>query len=288
MNTLLGSCGPPWYMEGIAELLATHRWQDGRLLLNYMPADRDEVPMWGRIGRIQDDVAAGRARRLDNVLQFGPWIDPDTEPYAWCWAAAALLDRHPQYRPRFRQLPRLVLEADFTRRFLLLMDDQWDPFRQQWQVFITDLEYGHDVAGTAVDFAPGRPLPGDGASLRVAADRGWQNSGLRLEAGTAYRIRASGRYQVADQPQIWWCEPGGVSIRYYKGRPLGILLAAVRPDPPPPDEPSALATPMAVGLDATLRPRRFGTLFLRINDSAGELGDNAGALVVHVKAIPGD
>ena len=25
MNTLLGGCGPPWYMEGMAELLATHR-----------------------------------------------------------------------------------------------------------------------------------------------------------------------------------------------------------------------------------------------------------------------
>ena len=25
MNTVLGGCGPPWYMEGMAELLATHR-----------------------------------------------------------------------------------------------------------------------------------------------------------------------------------------------------------------------------------------------------------------------
>ena len=27
MNTVLGGCGPPWYMEGMAEYLATHRWQ---------------------------------------------------------------------------------------------------------------------------------------------------------------------------------------------------------------------------------------------------------------------
>src|ERR1700722_17669430 len=31
MYTLIGTVGPPWYMEGIAELLATHRWQDGRI-----------------------------------------------------------------------------------------------------------------------------------------------------------------------------------------------------------------------------------------------------------------
>ena len=27
MNTILGGCGPPWYMEGMAELLGTHRWR---------------------------------------------------------------------------------------------------------------------------------------------------------------------------------------------------------------------------------------------------------------------
>lgn len=31
MYTLLGRNAPPWYMEGMAELLATHRWQDGKL-----------------------------------------------------------------------------------------------------------------------------------------------------------------------------------------------------------------------------------------------------------------
>ena len=69
-------------------------------------------------------------------------------------------------------------------------------------------------------------------SVTVAADRGWQNSGLRLEAGVSYRLTAAGRYQVAKTTKVWWCEPGGVSIRYYRGRPLGILLAAVRPDHP--------------------------------------------------------
>ena len=34
MFTVLGGCGPPWYMEGTAELLATHRWTDGKLGMN--------------------------------------------------------------------------------------------------------------------------------------------------------------------------------------------------------------------------------------------------------------
>jgi len=305
MNTILGGCGPPWYMEGMAELLATHRWQNGRLTLNYLPAERDEVPYWGRIRIIKDAVAAGRPMHLKDVIAYPIQAHLETEPYAWCWAAAALLDRHPRYRDRFHQLSKLVAKPDFNQRFYALMGDDWEPLCEEWQLLVTNLEYGYDIARTAVDFTPGKPLPPAGASVTVAADRGWQNSGLRLEAGVEYQLRASGRYQVADKPQIWWCEPGGVSIRYYQGRPLGILLAAVRADPglhahasvgmPPSSAPrsdghasvgmppsSALLRPTVVGLEATLTPNDTGTLYLKTNDSPAELDDNAGQLKVEI------
>ena len=123
----------------------------------------------------------------------------------------------------------------------------------------------------------------DPFSVAVAADRGWQNSGVRLEAGQKYRLTASGEYQVANALKGWWCEPGGVTIRYYRGQPLGILLAAVRPDKPSPDRPSALLKPTVIGLGATLSPSESGRLFLKINDSPGELDDNAGTLEVEVR-----
>jgi hypothetical protein len=287
MNTILRGCGPPWYMEGMAELLGTHRWHEGRLTMNHMPASREEVPMWGRIKIIKDGFASGRATRLEGVIDFVSQNYLLTEAYGWCWGAAALLDGHPRYRQRFRQLPQFVLVPDFSERFYQRIGDDWEGLAEQWQVFVAELEYGYDVARMAIDFTPGRPLAEAGARVRVAADRGWQNSGLRLESGVAYRIRAVGRYQVADQPQIWWCEPGGVSIRYYKGRPLGMLLAAVRADPPRPEEPSALIRPTAVGLGTVLRPEHSGTLFLRINDSAAELDDNAGEMTVYVRASEG-
>ena len=288
MNTILRGCGPPWYMEGTAELLGTHQWLDGRLTLNVMPPTRDDVPMWGRIKMVQDAFEAGQALGLRGVIEYRPGSQFRNEPYAWCWAAAAFLDRHPRYCERFRQLGRFVLEPDFSTRFYGLIGDDWAGLADEWQVFVADLEYGYDVARMAVDdFTPGEPLAEAGTRVEVAADRGWQNSGLRLEAGVAYRVRAVGRYQVADRPQIWWCEPGGVSIRYYKGRPLGMLLAAVRPDRPEPTGPSPLIRPLAVGLGATLRPEQSGTLFLRINDSAAELDDNAGTLTAYLRAESG-
>ncbi|NQU20808.1 MAG: hypothetical protein HQ567_05955 [Candidatus Nealsonbacteria bacterium] len=282
MNTVLGGCGPAWYMEGIAELLSTHRWEQGKLTLNHMPANREEVAYWGRIKIIKDAVAERRPKRLKEVIDYPPNAHLETEPYAWCWAAAALMDRHPRYQERFRRLHKNVLAPDFDRQFYAALGKDWDDLREEWQILVAGLEYGHDVARTAVDFTPGKPLPAQGGRVTVAADRGWQNSGLRLDGATTYRLVASGRYQVASQPQIWWCEPGGVSIRYYRGRPLGILLAAVRPDGSQPQRSSALLRPMVVGLATKLSPQATGTLYLKINDSAAEFADNAGQLQVEI------
>lgn len=294
MNMVLGSCGPAWYMEAVAEYLATHRYHDGQVTLGYMPHSREEVPQWGRIRIIQDAVAQRRALKLGTVIEFPPpKPGHETEPYAWCWAAATLLDRHPRYHDRFRQLHTFVLRKDFDKKFRWLFETDWQALCEEWQLMVANLEYGYDVERSAVDFTPGKRVPSrpvDGEKpITIAADRGWQNTGLRLEAGKTYRLTASGRYRVAmagtdadKTPRPWWCEPNGVSIRYYQGRPLGVLLAAVRPDDPPPGSTSRLLRPTVIGLEATLAPPETGTLFLKVNDSPAELADNAGELKVTV------
>ncbi len=287
MNTVLGNCGPAWYMEGIAEYLATHRLVDDRLTLGFMPEDRRQTPEWGRIRIIQDAVAEGKGLRLPQVIDYPADQRNETDFYAWCWALASLLDRHPRYQERFRELPRHVRDAKFTEHFLESYRADWPELCEEWLLMTANLEYGYDVARSAVDFTPGKPLRNGAARVEIAADRGWQNTGLRLDRGDAYRLTASGRYQVAldprDEATPWMSEPGGVSIRYYQGRPLGVLLAAVRPDRPAKESDSALLHPVVVGLGATITPEQSGTLFLKINDSAGELTDNAGTLQVDVQ-----
>jgi hypothetical protein len=78
------------------------------------------------------------------------------------------------------------------------------------------------------------------------------------------------------------CEPGGVTIRYYHGQPLGILLAAVRSDDAKTTGPNGLLKPIVVGLETTFESPRTGTLYLRVNDSAGSLADNVGSLDVEI------
>jgi hypothetical protein len=265
-------------MEGTAELLGTHRWTDGRLALNYVPRSRDEVPWLGRIKLLKDAMADGRGRSLRRVLAYRFNAYLTTEPYAWSWAAALFLDRHPKYGERFRRLRNDVLRPDATERFIASVGEQWPALERQWQVFLAELEYGCDVARTLIDTTPGRPLGPSGARVEVSAERGWQNSGLWLEKGKRYRLKAEGRYQVAAEPRIWWCEPGGVTIRYWRGRPLGMLLGTVMPDAGT----TLRLQPIAVGLGTMLVPERSGTLYFKINESSGQWSDNAGKLSVEI------
>ena len=286
MYTLIGTEGPPWYMEGIAELLATHRWREGKITVNYFPRAVDEVPGLGRIKLVQDDVAAGKGLSVDEVLAYDSHAHLQVQPYAWSWALAAFLDGHPRYRERFRRAADLVRQGKFAERFRRLFAADWAQLAAEWQVFTANLDYGYDFERMATDFEPGKPLEGS-VRVQMAADRGWQSSRVRLEAGTKYRLRASGRYQIGDKPGPWWCESGGVTIRYYKGRPLGMLLAAVQSDEPgqrgaADGSSPSLAHPLGVGLDAVLAPQQGGTLYFRINEPAGELADNVGELTVEI------
>ncbi len=279
-----GTCGPPWYMEGIAELLATHSWTVGKLKLNVFPSSREEFPYWGRVKIVRDSVSEGTARRLEEVLAFAPGLHSTVEPYGWCWATAAFLDGHPRYQQRFRQLPAELKNDELNRHMKTLYADDWSDLNEEWQCYILDLDYGYDLVRNAIEFAPGKPLPADGARVTISADRGWQSTGIRLEAGKRYSIRASGRYQLGQQPQIWWSEPNGVSLRYYGGRPLGMLLAAVHPEPYDPIAVSSLLSPSVVGLGTVLAPLESGTLYLRINDSPAELSDNIGEAEAEITA----
>ena len=286
MDMLLGGSGPPWYMEGVAELLGTHRLKNGKLSLNYFPAARLEAPLWNRTKIVADAVAAGRQRSFEEVLSYGPRAHLDKEPYGWSWTAAVLLDRHPRYRDRFRQLHKNVLGSDFNERFRRLIGDDWADMTAQWQAFVAELEFGHDVARTTIRLRPAEALAAGGKTVRVEADRGWQNSGIELKAGRKYKLTARGRYQVADKPRIWWCEPGGITIRYYRGRPLGILLATVYPHQTG-DGRNPFQQPITVGLGTTITPRADGVLLFKINDSPAELHDNAGQLQVRIEPAGG-
>jgi hypothetical protein len=314
MGKFLGGCGPGWYMEGMAELFGTHRLRaegGGRqaesqtgpeavgtmLETRIMPRSRDEVPMWGRVKLIREAIAAGRAKDLPAVMALDNTTQMDDESYAWCWAATKFLDSDPKYRDRFRRLKARVRDRDFNEIVKREFGDGWPNVELAWEAFITALDYGYDFERTAIEFERGTALVGKPRAVTVAADRGWQSSGVWLDAGRKYRVSANGRYQIAvektkDGEVAWPCEPGGVTIEYHDGRPLGVLLGAIVARPAEASlanverqilGDAGFGMPIAIGLGTTITPAANGTLYLRVNDSAAHLDDNRGSLTVTIE-----
>jgi len=273
----LAGAGPPWYMEGIAELLGTHRWAGGKLTLGVMPATKEELPYWGRVKIVKEQLAAGKALTLPQIMQYDSRAHLRQEPYGWCWAAAAFLDGHPLTQAPFRELKSQTADRSsaFSQRLAERLKPQWPAISQDWTLFVQECDYGYDFARAAVVHKAAQPIAPAGAAMAVDAARGWQAAGVALEAGKRYAISASGRFEVARQPRPWPCEAGGVTIRYHAGRPLGMLLASVDLDE---------FTP--IGTSAALTPKHSGPLYFKINEASGGLADNSGSLTVVVKPLP--
>jgi hypothetical protein len=293
MESFLGGCGPGWYMEGTAELFGTHRLDDktNELTMRIMPKDRTEVPMLGRIKLIRDSVAQRHILSLSEVMRLDNRVQMNNESYAWCWAAAKFLDSHPRYRGRFRALSKYVEESRFNDKMRRDFYADWNDLQAEWQAFVVTLDHGFDFERIAIDFQKGQPLVGPSHPIDISAERGWQSSGVWLEANQTYKVTASGRYQIATEDvdgktQAWPCEPGGVSIVYNDGHPLGILLGAIHTGAESPSNGRmSFAEPIPIGLQAIIKPMKSGTLYLRVNDSAAKLDDNRGSLTATVERV---
>ena len=285
MQWQLKGAGPPWYMEGLAELMGTHRWQDGQLQLAYFPRDRQEVDHWGRIKMVRTEYDEGRGLSLEQIAAYGPTAHLRNEPYGWCWGSSAFLDGHPDYSRRFRQLASHVRDSssNFAAFFQKTYAGDRRQLDEQWQLFVVNLDYGYDLQREAIVYEPVATHGGDTVLVTIRADRGWQSTGIQVQAGSSYVLRAEGRYQIDNEPKVWWCEPGGVTIRYHQGLPLGMLVAAVSDQTQPLSGVTPLARPEPIGLEREIQFPQAGTLFLRINDSPAQLADNVGQLSVEVQ-----
>lgn len=289
MNCLLNGAGPPWYMEGVAELLATHTWDGTKLTLRHNPRSREEVPFWGRVKIVRDDFAANSGMTLEGILQYDNRAHQNVNAYAWCWAACQFLDNHPQTQKAFRAMQQQVrLPADdFNRRFVEQISE-WDAIAyEQWFLYVQSLEYGSDVAASIVEDEVGRLLPSGELTAEIDARGGWQPAGIWVKAGQTYAITAQGKFTIARDADgtPWPCEPNGVTLRYHAGLPLGELLVAVRSTPTGAGEVPTLAIATPVGRSKKLTPKIEGGLYFKVNDSPAELGDNDGIVKIRVAVV---
>ena len=289
---LLGAFGlTDWYREGIAEWFATHRWESGTFVPCTFPADRDEVPNWGRIRLVQDDVENDRYLTLRQVLAIRDPAFRRTGPYGWCWAAVVFLESHPAsaaiaraFRERLPRGAKTVSQS--LQRELAPV---WGELEDDWGLFVHRLDYGDAIANHAIrhpSVAP-RPIPAEGLTVSVKPQHGWLNTGLRIREGETYQLHSSGRYVINRDPTPWWSDANGVTIEYADGRPLGALLVAVAPDRPG-QRWKHLMQPTLAGTKLQLASPRSGVLFLRINGRPVDIPHMSGELTVRIEATSTD
>lgn len=301
MHHQLGGCGPTWCMEATAELLATHRLDEARdeIHVPYLPIDRERNPLWGRIDTIQTESAAGRGLSRADVWKLPPGSHQMQETYGWCWGMGAFLEFHPRYRDRFHRWLQQVREADFNAAGEALYASDQTLLDAEWKLFVRDCDYGYDFERCRLELPAAENVPPADQPVTIAADRSWQSSGLKVEAGKTYDFAASGRYSLGrthqGKPQTWPCEPGGVTIRFRHGRPLGELHAALwtegtspaadgeRPAEAALTTEAGLSEGFPIGLKARWKAPHSGVLYFRINEFPGEWSDDSGSLTVKVR-----
>ncbi|MDR1962648.1 MAG: hypothetical protein LBQ50_02595 [Planctomycetaceae bacterium] len=308
MGYAFGVWGPPWYREGTAELLGTHRLENGHLTLAYFPKSRNELSRWGRIDLVRDNLVKNHGRTIKGIFELDSEDYDENTAYGWSWAFAAFCENHPRYRTAFRQTAwKLYGKPDgAAERFLELLlkniqkeSPEWNEqeilfhLDNDWIDFISHLDYGYDFERTKIDYNKEAGLiSSDEVEIPVCSDKGWQSSGVRLERGKTYRFAASGRFQLAEKPKIWWSEPNGITLRYYQSVPIGTLLATLIPDI---EERFLTQTetagvgfyvPKTIGLSETWKAEVSGELFFRINDFPSELSDNNGEATVKLTVLP--
>lgn len=284
MNRKYGDHGPPWFMEGTAEWLGTHRWDGKNLTMGIVPKTKVEVEYWGRISLIQQQLTDGVAPSLEEILRYDSKAHQNVEAYAWSWAAVIFLKNHPDTSQAFNELLEQKMTSDqtLTRWLFRKLQSQWPQIRREWNAMLTELEYGYDPGnGMLAVSRLAKPIGEKPVTLMLAANRTWQTPNVKIAEGDTIIIEANGEYSVGDNPKPWRCQPAGVTLEYYRGEPLGKLMMTVSGtlDKEQYSQPIEV---IAVGEQLKYTAKHDGELHFRINESNSGLGDNSGKVTVTI------
>jgi hypothetical protein len=286
MARALGNAGPPWYMEGIAEYLATHRWVDSQLQMAVFPDKREGFEYWGRMLVIRKQRGQVEQPSLEAILRYGPTAHQKVDAYAWSWAAIWFLKNHPRSKEALDglQKAKMVDPNSLTPRLLARLRPHWQEITTSWNAWVQQLDYGGDLTRDLPLIDEQKKVSGNGPyQLSIDTERGWQDTGIRVMAGQRITLEAKGRYQVGQEPKPWWCEPEGVTIEYFAGQPLGRLVALIaQPDSTNSSSAQGATEFMAIGAKASWEAKTSGVLLMKINEPSNRLGDNEGTVQVTV------
>lgn len=290
MWKLYGGGGSPWFMEGMAEMQGTHSLTDGRLKLGVIPSARELVSGWGRLRLIDETLKREDAPSMSQILAYGNQREDHVVRYAWSWAACVFFSNHPKYGPILRELynDKLDYSDSLSIHFKKRIAADWADVQVDWNAFVSDLDFGYDLHRSSVvrDASQVKKQLNerDTVNFPLATDRGWQGTGIMVEVGIPVRISCTGNYilrkSTSHSDANWVVEPQGVTYQYYRGNPLGCVLASVVTREHA--EQTKRWDTFRVGSETVFAPERSGELFLKVNEPSNGLWDNSGNVSVQI------
>ena len=157
-----------------------------------------------------------------------------------------------------------------------------------WNAFASDLDFGYDLQRSSVvsDASQTKNKINGGVTVNfpLATDRGWQATGIMVDVGIPVRISCTGNYVLRKSTSHananWVAEPQGVTYQFYRGNPLGCVIASVVSREHP--EQTKRWDTIRVGGETVFDPEKNGELFLKVNEPSNGLWDNTGTVSVEI------
>ena len=275
---------PDWYVHGAAEL--ARYAERGRTAVAISDRDLTFLTSVERPS-LRDAIEASAGR-------MSPANERQVAAVQWRWALAHLAAFNPNFANRYAAIgPALAAEreVDFDAAF----GDVAPQLAFEWNQFLEHIQQGLDPAATAWDWsAKARPLGPRPATVRVAADRGWQPAKVIVTAGQPIAVTAEGTVTLGpDEPRPAavdpLAEPDPAAARSARKRRepgedltpaggpdgRGKLVAAVFDS-----QLFQLSEPFDLGPEGTVPAPATGELVLRVRDAWGQLDDNRGRFTV--------
>ncbi len=258
--------GPLWYAEGMAEV--GRFWEPENAAVHADPAI---------LGFLRDSDP----QPIDDILNETSLAGELWKPYAWRWALCHLLVNNPNYATSFHAFSRELMNgykgleaesnADAVAAFRMVFGERGRELNFEYRHMLANLNGGLRVDLCAWDWrASHKPLsPGKETQIPIAAQRGWQPVGVRVQPGETYQISASGAWRIDRHGMETSADgmPGSGT-----GRLVGVLMHDYR-----------LSDEFELGTLTTWTAPAEGDLYLRCREPMAALDDNSGEIEATIK-----
>jgi len=284
-----GEGGPDWYKEGMAQLVSLHAADAARV---GCPEELVRVLDKSSPNRIRDLLQEGRftrdishafgallANRSDphRHVPMSDWTGQNAETlrlaerhYVRSWALCHMLLCNPNYAARFRALGDSFLTKgrdSFDTAFASVSEEM----AFEYAFFLDHVDVGYRVDLCRWDWQK-RFFTLDEqelVSVRIEAARGFQASGLKLQAGHRYGYATTGSWGTsAERPAT-----DASGDLHGSGRMVGAVMSKYQLD-----------EPFELGQQGEFVAATSGNLYLRCRDAWNQLHDNQGT--IHVRFAP--